>query len=119
LDAELSGHLMKEEQVLFPCIVALEMHVRDGTSAPQACFESARNPIRQMEHEHESAGETLTRLREATYDYAIPPDACPTFKAMYEELHRMEADLHQHIHLENNILFPRAIELEGRAGGNG
>jgi regulator of cell morphogenesis and NO signaling len=59
LDTELSGHLMKEEQVLFPYLVALEKHVREGTPAPQACFESARNPIRQMEHEHESAGKTL------------------------------------------------------------
>ena len=119
LNAELSSHLMKEEQVLFPYIVALEMHFRDGTAKPQAPFGSARNPIRQMEHEHESAGQALAKLREVTNNYTLPPDACPTFKAMYEELQRMEADLHQHIHLENNILFPRAIELEGRPGENG
>ena len=113
LDAELSSHLMKEEQVLFPYIVALEAHVREGAPKPQAPFGSARNPIRQMEHEHESAGQALAKLREVTDDYTLPPDACPTFRAMYEELQRMEADLHQHIHLENNILFPRAIELEG------
>lgn len=112
LDAELSSHLMKEEQVLFPYIVAIEARVREGTPEPQACFGSARNPIRQMEHEHESAGQTLAKLREVTQDYALPADACPTFKAMYEELQRMEADLHQHIHLENNILFPRAIAAE-------
>jgi regulator of cell morphogenesis and NO signaling len=113
LDTELSSHLLKEEQVLFPYIVALEMHRRQGEAKPQACFGSLQNPIRQMEHEHESAGGALIKLREATYDYALPPDACPTFRAMYEELQRMEADLHQHIHLENNILFPRAIESEG------
>jgi len=113
LDAELSSHLMKEEQVLFPYIVALEAHVQEGGPEPLAPFGSARNPIRQMEHEHESAGQALAKLREVTHDYAIPADACPTFAAMYEELQRMEADLHQHIHLENNILFPRAIELDG------
>jgi regulator of cell morphogenesis and NO signaling len=119
LDAELSSHLMKEEQVLFPYLVALETHVREGTPKPQAPFGSARNPIRQMEHEHESAGEALAKLRDVTNNYTLPPDACPTFGAMYEELQCMEADLHQHIHLENNILFPRAIELEGRLGKNG
>jgi regulator of cell morphogenesis and NO signaling len=118
LDAELSSHLMKEEQVLFPYIVAIEARVRDGTPEPQACFGTARNPIRQMEHEHESAGQALAKLREVTQDYALPADACPTFKAMYEELQHMEADLHQHIHLENNILFPRSLELELQLGGN-
>jgi regulator of cell morphogenesis and NO signaling len=113
LDAEISSHLMKEEQVLFPYIAAVEARVREGAPMPQAPFGSARNPIRQMEHEHESAGVTLAKLREVTHDYALPADACPTFRAMYEELQRMEADLHQHIHLENNILFPRAIVLEG------
>ena len=102
--------------MLFPYIVALEQHVRHGAPKPLAPFGSAQNPIRQMEHEHESAGAVLAKLREATHDYALPPDACPTFRAMYEELERMEADLHQHIHLENNILFPRAIELEGQHG---
>lgn len=112
LDAELSDHLMKEEQMLFPYIVALDAHAREGTPIPQACFGSARNPISQMEHEHESAGHALARLREVTCDYALPADACPTFSAMYEQLQHVEADLHQHIHLENNILFPRVIELE-------
>lgn len=116
LDAEISSHLMKEEQVLFPYIAALDAHVRGGAAQPHAPFGTARNPIRQMEHEHESAGLALAKLREVTYDYALPPDACPTFRALYEELQRMENDLHQHIHLENNILFPRAIELEGRHG---
>jgi len=113
LDEELSNHLMKEERVLFPYIMAVDAHVREGTPIPQAGFGSASNPIGQMEHEHESAGQALAKLREATFDYALPADACPTFTAMYEELQRMEADLHQHIHLENNILFPRTIELAG------
>ena len=102
--------------MLFPYLVAVETHVRKGSPKPQAPFGSARNPIRQMEHEHESAGAVLTKLREFTNNYTLPLDACPTFRAMYEELQRLEADLHQHIHLENNILFPRAIELEERPG---
>ena len=112
LDAEITNHLMKEEQVLFPYLAALGVHVRDEATVPTARFGSVRNPIQQMEREHESAGATLAQLRKVTDNYRLPSDACPTFAALYEELQHMEADLHQHIHLENNILFPRAIELE-------
>jgi len=113
LDAELSSHLLKEEQILFPYVVALETHATAGSPRPAAPFGHVGNPIRQMEHEHESAGTALERLRAVTGNYALPPDACPTFAALYEGLDQLEADLHQHIHLENNILFPRAIECEG------
>jgi regulator of cell morphogenesis and NO signaling len=112
LDAELSSHLTKEEQILFPYVVALEAHARDGAEQPAACFGSVRSPIQQMEHEHENAGGLLVKLREVTGNYALPQDACLTFAAFYEGLQEMEADLHQHIHLENNILFPRAIACE-------
>ncbi len=113
LDSELSSHLMKEEQVLFPFIVASEAHRQKAAPQPSGPCGSVRYPIRQMEHEHDSAGQALARLREVTGGYALPADACPSFRAAYEELQRLEADLHQHIHLENNILFPRAIALEG------
>jgi regulator of cell morphogenesis and NO signaling len=112
LDAELSSHLLKEERVLFPTIAAIEDAARSAAPAPQSTCGTVGNPIRQMEYEHEDAGGVLARLREATGGYALPPDACPTFAALYEELQRLEADLHQHIHLENNVLFPRALELE-------
>ena len=112
LDTELTNHLRKEEEILFPYIVAAEAHRRGGPAGPAACFGSVGNPIRQMEAEHEGAGEALAQIRKLTGDYALPDDACPTFRALYEELQRMEADLHQHIHLENNILFPRAIAAE-------
>jgi regulator of cell morphogenesis and NO signaling len=112
LDAELNNHLLKEEAVLFPYIAAAEANRREGAESPVACFGSVRNPIRQMENEHEGAGQTLLEIRRVTGDFSLPEDACPTFRALYEELERMEADLHQHIHLENNILFPRAIAAE-------
>jgi len=112
LDDELSAHLMKEEAILFPYIVAAEAHRQGASERPAACFESVESPIHQMEHEHESAGRTLVEIRTVTGDYRLPADACPTFRALYEELVRMEGDLHQHIHLENNILFPRAIAAE-------
>lgn len=114
LDEEISSHLMKEEQVLFPFITTAEARAQQGLPMLSAPCGSVRHPIQQMEYEHESAGRALARLREVTCDYALPTDACPTFRAMYEEFERMEADLHQHIHLENNILFPRAAELENR-----
>lgn len=112
LDEELSGHLQKEEVVLFPYIVAAERYRRGESERPSACFGSIGNPIQQMEHEHESAGRALAQIREATDGYRLPDDACPTFRALYEELERLEQDLHQHIHLENNILFPRAMAAE-------
>jgi regulator of cell morphogenesis and NO signaling len=112
LDNELTSHLQKEENVLFPYIVAAEAHRQGGPAEPAACFGSVGNPIRQMEHEHEDAGAVLAQLRKVTGDYTVPDDACPTFRALYEELEQMEDDLHQHIHLENNILFPRAIAAE-------
>lgn len=112
LDDEISGHLMKEEQVLFPYIVALDRHAREAAPRPAACFGAIENPILQMEHEHDAAGHILRTLRELTHEYALPEDACPTFQAMYDELQRFENDLHQHIHLENNVLFPRSVELE-------
>lgn len=112
LDNELSSHLMKEEQMLFPYIVSLDRHSREGAPRPQAPFGTVENPVQQMEHEHDTAGTVLRKLRDVTDDYALPDDACPAFQAVYEELQRFEADLHQHIHLENNILFPRAVQLE-------
>jgi iron-sulfur cluster repair protein YtfE (RIC family) len=73
-----------------------------------------------MEHEHESAGSGLRRLHELTNGYRVPDDACAAYRGLYDSLQRLEADLHAHIHKENNILFPRAIQLENpsRSPGN-
>jgi regulator of cell morphogenesis and NO signaling len=108
MKAELDGHLAKEEMVLFPLVRALDGGAKTG-SFPCG---SVQNPIRVMCMEHDSAGGALLELRRLTSDYTAPEDACNTFKALYFELADMERDLHRHIHLENNILFPRAIALE-------
>lgn len=114
LRAELEAHLQKEEQILFPYIRQTEAWAEGRGAPPVYHCGSLRNPIRQMEAEHEHAGQALAELRRVTNDYALPPDACPTFDAVYDGLIEMEDDLHQHIHLENNILFPRSVELEGK-----
>jgi len=108
LQAELKPHMMKEEQVLFPAIRQLE-----STSSPiHFPFGSVGNPIQMMEHEHDSAGDAIRKLRELTNQFMPPPEACNTYRALFDGLQDLEADLHTHIHKENNILFPRAAQLE-------
>ena len=114
LAGELSVHLMKEEQILFPYIVRLEESSIAGEPAPPAMFGTVVNPVRMMMQEHDGAGEALREMREATKNYSLPEDACASYRALYEALQGFEADLHQHIHLENNILFPRAVAAEKR-----
>jgi regulator of cell morphogenesis and NO signaling len=110
LKEEITSHLMKEEKILFPYVRQLEA----SESQPQFHCGSVQNPIRQMEVEHDNAGEALQRMRELTDDFTPPDWACNTFRALCDGLHDMERDLHQHIHEENNILFPRAMEMEER-----
>jgi len=105
--------MMKEEQVLFPVIRELDR----AESAPSFHCGSVANPIRVMEHEHDSAGDALRRLRTLTSDYSAPEDACNSFRAMMDRLAALEIDMHTHIHKENNILFPRAAEAEQRLAG--
>ena len=113
LAEELSVHLMKEEQVLFPYVLRLEESFIAGEPAPPAMFGTVVNPVRMMMQEHDSAGDALRTLRAMTKDYAPPEDACISYRTLYDALTGFEADLHQHIHLENNILFPRAVAMEG------
>jgi regulator of cell morphogenesis and NO signaling len=113
LRAELEAHMTKEEQILFPMIQNME-----AARAPVfAGCGSMANPIRVMEMEHDSAGEALASLRELTGGYHPPADACASYEALLAGLSRLEADLHQHIHKENNILFPRALRMEAEFGG--
>jgi regulator of cell morphogenesis and NO signaling len=109
---ELEGHMMKEERVLFPQIKQMVLNQKEKSQFFSPPFGTIQNPIRMMELEHISAGDALSKIRELSNNYAHPEDACNTFKALYSELKEFEEDLHKHIHLENNILFPKSIELE-------
>ena len=114
LCADLKPHMFKEEQILFPYIVALAQADAQHHPAPFGPFGTVNNPIRMMMMEHDTAGEILRELRSTTSDYSTPADGCISYRTFYGALEAFEKDLHQHIHLENNILFPRAIELESR-----
>jgi regulator of cell morphogenesis and NO signaling len=113
LGQELSTHLMKEEQILFPYIAQAERSATTGEPLPHSCFGTLQNPVRMMMMEHDSAGVAVRELRQTTANYTVPADGCVSYKTLYEALQAFEEDLHQHIHLENNILFPRAMEFEG------
>src|SRR5512140_2241124 len=104
---DLGPHLLKEEKILFPYVESLQ-----GATRGESCFGTVQNPIRMMMREHESVGEILAEMRSVTGRYVLPPDACASFQALYAGLKDLEADLHRHIHLENDILFPGAVALE-------
>jgi regulator of cell morphogenesis and NO signaling len=108
---EMTSHMAKEEGVLFPYIVRLADSVDQGQPAPTAPFGTVENPIRMMEMEHESAGGAVERIRMLTGGYAVPDDGCTTYRVCLQELAAFERDLHAHVHLENNLLFPRARAL--------
>ncbi len=112
LGQELMTHLMKEENILFPYIERMEESVRQHEPILPPPFGTVANPVRMMEHEHDDAGAALRTLREASQGYNPPEDACTSFRALYTALGNFEKDLHQHIHLENNVLFPRALAME-------
>ena len=109
---ELEEHMMKEEQILFPYIKRLAGVQRQNKPMHRPPFGTVRNPISMMEFEHERAGEILAEIRRLSHDFTPPEHACTTYRVAYFKLEEFEADLHKHIHLENNILFPRAIALE-------
>lgn len=114
LREELEDHMMKEERVLFPYIERLETLEERGQRLTASPFGSIQAPIGMMEHEHEDAGQALARLRQLTNGYTPPDGACNTFRGLYHGLGELERAMHEHIHLENNVLFPRAAELEER-----
>jgi len=104
---DLGQHMLKEERILFPYINAL-----GHATEPAACFATVESPIAAMLADHENAGAILEKLRELTNGFQAPEGTCPTFHALYRALEEFERDLHWHVHLENNILFPRAIVAE-------
>jgi len=105
-------HMRKEEMVLFPYIQSLESSVTGTGHASPPHFGTVENPIRMMMVDHEADGSKLKNMRELSQDYTLPDGACPSYTALYAGLEDLEKDLHKHIHLENNVLFPAAVELE-------
>jgi regulator of cell morphogenesis and NO signaling len=101
--AELTNHIIEEEKSVFPRIIAV---VRSDNRDERVTL---RESIDELQHEHESAGSALLRFRELTDGYTPPEWACNTFRAMYDGLARLERDMHQHVHKENNVLFARAL----------
>jgi regulator of cell morphogenesis and NO signaling len=112
---EMLMHMQKEEQILFPFIVVLERAADGNGSVEPPFFQTVRNPIYSMMKEHDSAGELMRQIRAASSGYKPPADACTSYQAALQGLDEFEKDLHLHVHLENNILFPRAVELEAAA----
>jgi len=119
LRLELENHMLKEERMLFPYISLMESSLAFGLSVPPAPFGTTRNPVRVMTTEHEAAGEQLREIRELSDDFQPPEWACATYRALLEALEGLEKDLFRHIHLENNILFPKAIEMEEKGEVSG
>ena len=109
---ELRMHMYKEEAILFPYIVQMAEANRTGAHFSAPGFGTISNPINMMEAEHEVVGETMRDIAELSNNYTPPAEACNTYRVLYAKLQEFENDLHQHIHLENNILFPAAIQLE-------
>ena len=109
---EMIMHMQKEEQILFPYIDSLEKAASAHGSVEPPFFQTVKNPIHAMMKEHDAAGELVKQIRKTSSEYMAPADACTSYKALYQELRDFELDLHRHVHLENNILFPRAVEME-------
>lgn len=114
LKQDLTPHMLREEQVLFPYIARMEESVTEGREIPPPFFGTVQNPVRMMMAEHDIVGDLLREMRQVSGNYVPPLDGCISYQTLYKALSDFEADLHQHIHLENNILFPRAVEMESK-----
>ena len=116
LAMDMLPHMLKEEQILFPYVNQLETAAASGVPAPPPFFGTVKNPVRMMMLEHDRVGELLARLRAVTSDYTAPESACFSYRELYRRLSEFEARTHEHIHIENNIYFPRAVSLEEKSG---
>jgi regulator of cell morphogenesis and NO signaling len=114
LGKEMYAHMQKEEQILFPYIEKLERATEGKEELEPPFFQTVRNPVHVMMQEHDSAAQALQAMRRLSTGYRTPAEACPSYREVYRSLEEFEADMHTHVHLENNILFPRAVELETR-----
>ncbi|HEY9185867.1 MAG TPA: iron-sulfur cluster repair di-iron protein [Salegentibacter sp.] len=112
LAEEIKIHLKKEELILFPFINKMVKAEKEGTKLERPPFGNASSPVKMMEEEHESAGNLIRKIAELSDGFTPPKGACNNYKAFYSKLDEFEKDLYLHIHLENNILFPKAIALE-------
>ncbi|MEG1616867.1 MAG: iron-sulfur cluster repair di-iron protein [Bacteroidales bacterium] len=110
--ADMDQHQMKEERILFPFIEAMEESIQNGTPIPQSCFGDVNNPIRAMENDHDHVGEMLFRLKEITNNYELSADACQSYVMLFKRLEAFQNNTFRHVHLENNILFKKAIALQ-------
>jgi regulator of cell morphogenesis and NO signaling len=115
LAAEMEEHMRKEERVLFPYVKEMVKTAVETQPASPPPFGSVENPIRMMEHEHDRAGAAMREIRSLSCDFTPPEHACNTYRVLYAKLEEFEDDLHRHVHLENNILFPKILAMEGRA----
>ena len=109
---DLAAHMKKEELILFPFIKQMVEAKKKGEPLPAPRFGTVENPVAMMKHEHEAEGERFVKIAELTNNYEFPDDACGTYQVTYRMLEDFQNDLHKHIHLENNILFPKAIAME-------
>lgn len=109
---DLEMHLQKEENILFPFIENMVAAKTSNTAYTRPHFGTVENPVNMMMHEHNNEGERFRKIAELSNDYTPPADGCNTYRVTFAMLQEFENDLHRHIHLENNILFPKAIQLE-------
>ncbi len=114
---ELKSHMQKEETILFPFIKKMVSAKKNGVALEKPAFGTISNPINMMEKEHSDVGGSLKAIAMYSNDFTPPAEACNTFKALYSKLEEFQNDLFQHIHLENNILFPKAMVLENELLG--
>ncbi len=115
---ELAQHMKKEELVLFPRIKKMVESIEENKPVEPAHFGTVQNPISMMEHEHDNAGQIFRDISKLSDGYTPPKDACNTYKVAFSMLDEFEKDLHLHIHLENNILFPKALKMEQKLMSN-
>jgi len=109
--ADLKGHLREEEDNFFPAVKRLETARKSGTPQDESDCRTVDQDLDQLFREHQDVGDAVHEIRRLTNDYAVPRDACNTYALTYRLLKEFEDDLHKHVHLENNVLFPRAAEL--------
>lgn len=115
LKDELINHLEKEERLLFPYIKELVRCKENGEKMKQKpSFGTVENPVKMMEDEHDEAGEAMGKIQRLSDNFTPPEDACASYRVLFQNLEGFQNDLHKHVHLENNILFPKALELEKR-----